>query len=260
MNSKLKDSLLVYLCCLVGSFLIGSIFGLLSTLVFGLSGLILGIGYLKKWSYWQRILNASLVYLIGMPLMSFVLFGQIGMGDILLEGFQQSFNEIQSFLPEESKTFITSLIDTLNLIVSQGMPALLLLSGLGFNLVSDWLAKVVMKRLRLDYPKTESILKMQLGGTLAAVYTASFILMLLSILPASLQLIGLNIYLLFNMLFSVQGIIVIIAYFKGRQRPKLAIPFLIISFLTGVNAFFSILGVFDAFFNIRKRMNKDHEV
>ena len=94
-------------------------------------GAIIGIGMLKKWPYWQRLLNASIISVIAYPLMIYVLSG-IGLQESMTQMIQEVFAQVQSMavLPEESLTMLTTMEQSMLTMFTTLLPTLLLLIGL----------------------------------------------------------------------------------------------------------------------------------
>ena len=54
-SQKVSDILLLLLGCTIGTYLIGSVYGLMTTLLYGITGALLGIGIVKLESYFECI-------------------------------------------------------------------------------------------------------------------------------------------------------------------------------------------------------------
>ena len=64
MTEKVSDMIWLLVGCFIGTGLLGSVYGLVATLNYGVMGAIIGIGMLKKWPYWQRLLMHRLSQLL----------------------------------------------------------------------------------------------------------------------------------------------------------------------------------------------------
>lgn len=62
-----------------------------------------------------------------------------------------------------------------------------------------------------------------------------------------------NIIMLLNTLFLVQGLIVAMAYFKSRNQKGFGIFVIIFALMSSLSMFISVLGVTDALFDYRER-------
>ena len=254
-SSSVKDVALVFLACLIGSFVVASILGVGTTLIFGLAGTILGIGLVRKWPYWQRIINASLVYLIALPVFTYLMSG-VHLGTSLVEIISESMALTESLpFAGDNVPDLQEFQDMVATLIPQLLPTILLLVGLASALVSDALGKFILKRLRLEYPRSENFSRFQLGALIALAYVLTQFL-LRAELGDALQVMVINIYFTLNLLFMVQGIVVATAFLRSRGRSRLAPVLVIFALLGNFGALFSTLGVFDAFWDLRKRMVK----
>ena len=63
----------------------------------------------------------------------------------------------------------------------------------------------------------------------------------------------LNVVMLLNTLFMIQGIIVAIQFFKSRNQKGLGIMVVVFAILSNLVMFVSLMGMMDALFDYRKR-------
>jgi len=249
MSKKLPEISLLFLGCCIGAFLLTSAFGLFITIIYGLSGLILGWGMVKKWPYWQCIVNSALVYMFGIPLIIYLI-SNMWITDLFIEIFTESFEIVNRMMPELSDQ-IEIIQNQMTIILPLIIPTLLLLSGMTLSFLSDRISKLVLHRLKFEVPQTGNIGRFQLGRMLAIIYIVSPIFV--AILNHSVIYITvLNLMLLLNILFAFQGTIILFQLL--RTRTKGIITWIILSILVLYLLFpLSILGVMDAFFNYRNR-------
>jgi len=133
----------------------------------------------------------------------------------------------------------------------QIIPTLLLLSGMILSFFTDKIANIVLKRLKFQVSQTGDIGNFQLGKELAIIYIMSPIIVGIINLPA-IYIIGVNVMLLLNVLFALQGTIV--SFLILRTRTKGIVTWIILFILVLYLLLpLSILGVMDAFFNYRNR-------
>jgi len=253
MSQKLSEISLLFIGCCIGAFLLTSILGFLTTIIYGLSGVILGLGILKKWPYWNRIVNSALIYLIGFPLLIYVVTGT-RMTDVLLEMLNESFTLVESMIPDLSRQVELTHNRMIN-VIPQVIPTLLLLVGVFLSFLSDAIAKVILKRLHYETPELGNIWNFQLGRPLAIAYLISQF-MLAIITHPTINIILLNVLLLLDMLFIVQGIIVLITLLKKRIG-GLGIGIALSLLLLTMPLFLPLIGIMDALFNYRNRINKE---
>ena len=245
------DVILLLVGCSMGSYLIGSIFGLMTTVLYGGVGAMLGIGMMKKWPYWNRILNASILFLIGMPLITFITTG-MNLPDMIVDVMNEGFTMFESMLPQGATEQFDSMQKMMQTFIPMIMPTGLILMG-GLNaFVSDKIACVILKRMKLEIPKREALGEFQLGAKLAIILMISQLAMTF-ITNYGLSVILLNIVFLLNALFMIQGAIVAIQFFKSRNQNGLGILVVVFAFLSNLSMFVSLVGMMDALFDYRER-------
>lgn len=253
-SKKAMDVIWLLVGCCIGSYLVGSIYGLMTTLLYGGTGVILGIGMMKNWMYWHRILNATILFVIGMPLITQMMTG-INMTDMFLETMNSMFtmfNQLEGMLPEENVSQLATMQQMMQTFVPMIMPTILVVTGGIGVYLSDRISRVILKRMNLEEPKGQAIGEFQLGSVMAVV---------LMVTQLSLGLIGntgvsvilLNVVMLLNVLFMIQGAVVAIQFFKSRNQKGFGIFVVILAFISNLSMIVSLVGMMDALFDYRKR-------
>lgn len=253
-SRKTIDVVWLLVGCSIGSYLIGSIFGLMTTVLYGGVGAILGIGMMKKRSYWNRILNASILFLIGMPLITFITTG-MNLSDMIVDTMNEvftMFDQFEGMLPQGSADQFDSMQEMMQTFIPMIVPTGLILIG-GLNaFVSDKIACVILKRMQLEIPNRQALSEFQLGAKLAVILMISQLAMAF-ITNHGLSVILLNIVILLNALFMIQGAIVAIQFFKSRNQNGFGIFIVVFAFLSNLSMFVSLVGMMDALFDYRER-------
>lgn len=253
-TQKIRDVIWLLLGCFVGTFLMGSIYGLVTTLNYGVIGAVIGIGIVKKWPYWQRLLNAAIVSVISFPITTYVLTGlnvQQSMKQVIDELFAMM-QSMTQMLPESSVEVLNHFQNMMSMMMTTLLPTILILVGLVSAFLSDKVATLVLRRMNFEVPKGEDIQEFQLGSKLAIILLVSQILVSF-ITNHTLSVILLNTVMLLNTLFLFQGAIVMMAYFKSRNQKGIGIVLLVFSLMSSLSMFISVLGISDALFNYRER-------
>lgn len=253
-TQKIRDVIWLLLGCFVGTFLMGSIYGLVTTLNYGVIGAVIGIGIIKKWPYWQRLLNAAIVSVISFPITTYVLTGlnvQESMKQVIDELFAMM-ESMTQMLPESSVEVLNHFQNMMSMMMTTLLPTILILVGLMSAFLSDKVATLVLRRMNFEVPKGEDIQEFQLGSKLAIILLVSQILVSF-ITNHTLSVILLNTVMLLNTLFLFQGAIVMMAYFKSRNQKGIGIVLLVFSLMSSLSMFISVLGISDALFNYRER-------
>ena len=253
-TQKIRDVIWLLLGCFVGTFLMGSIYGLVTTLNYGVIGAVIGIGIIKKWPYWQRLLNAAIVSVISFPITTYVLTGlnvQESMKQVIDELFAMM-ESMTQMLPESSVEVLNHFQNMMSMMMTTLLPTILILVGLMSAFLSDKVATLVLRRMNFEVPKGEDVQEFQLGSKLAIILLVSQILVSF-ITNHTLSVILLNTVMLLNTLFLFQGAIVMMAYFKSRNQKGIGIVLLVFSLMSSLSMFISVLGISDALFNYRER-------
>lgn len=253
-TQKIRDVIWLLLGCFVGTFLMGSVYGLVTTLNYGVIGAVIGIGIVKKWPYWQRLLNAAIVSVISFPITTYVLTGlnvQQSMKQVIDELFAMM-ESMTQMLPESSVEVLNHFQNMMSMMMTTLLPTILILVGLMSAFLSDKVATLVLRRMNFEVPKGEDVQEFQLGSKLAIILLVSQILVSF-ITNHTLSVILLNTVMLLNTLFLFQGAIVMMAYFKSRNQKGIGIVLLVFSLMSSLSMFISVLGISDALFNYRER-------
>lgn len=253
-TQKIRDVIWLLLGCFVGTFLMGSVYGLVTTLNYGVIGAVIGIGIIKKWPYWQRLLNAAIVSVISFPITTYVLTGlnvQESMKQVIDELFAMM-ESMTQMLPESSVEVLNHFQNMMSMMMTTLLPTILILVGLVSAFLSDKVATLVLRRMNFEVPKGEDVQEFQLGSKLAIILLVSQILVSF-ITNHTLSVILLNTVMLLNTLFLFQGAIVMMAYFKSRNQKGIGIVLLVFSLMSSLSMFISVLGISDALFNYRER-------
>ena len=253
-TQKIRDVIWLLLGCFVGTFLMGSIYGLVTTLNYGVIGAVIGIGIVNKWPYWQRLLNAAIVSVISFPITTYVLTGlnvQESMKQVIDELFAMM-ESMTQMLPESSVEVLNHFQNMMSMMMTTLLPTILILVGLMSAFLSDKVATLVLRRMNFEVPKGEDVQEFQLGSKLAIILLVSQILVSF-ITNHTLSVILLNTVMLLNTLFLFQGAIVMMAYFKSRNQKGIGIVLLVFSLMSSLSMFISVLGISDALFNYRER-------
>jgi uncharacterized protein YybS (DUF2232 family) len=253
-TQKVRDIIWLLFGCFVGTFLMGSVYGLVTTLNYGVIGAVIGIGIIKKWPYWQRLLNAAIVSVISFPITTYVLTGlnvQESMKQVIDELFAMM-ESMTQMLPESSVEVLNHFQNMMSMMMTTLLPTILILVGLVSAFLSDKVATLVLRRMNFEVPKGEDIQEFQLGSKLAIILLVSQILVSF-ITNHTLSVILLNTVMLLNTLFLFQGAIVMMAYFKSRNQKGIGIVLLVFSLMSSLSMFISVLGISDALFNYRER-------
>lgn len=255
-TDRVRDVLWLLVGCFIGTFLFGSVYGLVTTLNYGLMGALIGIGIIKKWPYWQRLLNAAIVSVISFPIITYVVTGLN-----LQESMAQMADEMNgmleympAFLSANSAEMLVTVQNMVSTMMTTLLPTILILMGLAEAFLSDMVATNVLRRMNYEVPRRGNIHSLQLGAKLAVILLISQVAILFTSNHV-LNVVLMNIVVLLNMLFLLQGIVVAMSYFRFRNQRGFGIFIIIFALMSSFSMFISVLGLMDALFNYRERFS-----
>lgn len=253
-TNQVRDVLWLLIGCFIGTFLFGSVYGLVTTLNYGLMGALIGIGIIKKWPYWQRLLNAAIVSVISFPILTYVVTGlnlQESMTQMAdeMNGMLES---MSAFLPANSAEMLLPVQNMVSTMMTTLLPTILILMGLASAFLSDTVATSVLKRMNYEVTRRGSIHRFQLGAKLAVTLLISQVAIVF-IPNHALNVVLMNVIMLLNTLFLLQGIVVAMSYFRSRNKRGFGTFIIIFALMSSFSMFISVLGVMDALFDYRER-------
>ena len=240
--------------CFIGTFLFGSVYGLVTTLNYGVMGALIGIGMIKKWPYWQRLLNAALVFVFSFPITTYVLTGLNFQESIaqMADEMNSVFELMSPLVSGNNTEVLTTLQATMTTMMTTLLPTILILVGLASAYLSDTVATFVLRRMKVRDIKRANIQDFQLGATLAVILLLSQ-LALIFVHHHAINVILVNIIMFLNLLFLVQGIIVMLSFFKARNQKGIGVLVVVFALISSLSMIISMLGIMDALFDYRER-------
>ena len=132
------------------------------------------------------------------------------------------------------------------------LPTILILMGLASAFLSDTVATNVLKRMNYEVTRRGSIHRFQLGAKLAVTLLISQVAIVF-IPNHAVNVVLMNVIMLLNTLFLLQGIVVAMSYFRSRNKRGFGTFIIIFALMSSFSMFISVLGVMDALFDYRER-------
>ncbi len=197
--------------------------GLIAVLGFGILGITLGIVIKKKLSILEILLIGSFSSFIAKILLMLIGLWLIGINPLLLgleqidQGISQSLNFYQNMgiNPEQLETYKNSLLQSLELI-KIAFPAMLILGSVFDTIINYWVTEKILKRLGYSIEPFTPFHQWRVGHSFFWSYLLGIFLLIINTkynLPV-LQRIGLNIQLLFSIIFLITGLAMIAHLFQ----------------------------------------------
>ncbi len=197
--------------------------GVIAVLGFGILGITLGIVIKKKLSILEILLIGSFASFIAKILLMLIGLWLIGVNPLLLgleqidQGISQSLNFYQNMgiNPEQLETYKNSLLQSLELI-KIAFPAMLILGSVFDTIINYWVTEKILKRLGYSMEPFTPFHQWRVGHSFFWSYLLGIFLLIINTkynLPV-LQRIGVNIQLLFSIIFLITGLAMIAHLFQ----------------------------------------------
>ncbi|MBO0994881.1 YybS family protein [Bacillus sp. SD088] len=259
-----KYSLLFFVLAFILSFFIGSVLGVTITILYGITGLIMGYGIQKNEKKGNIYIASSIGFLFSL-LLVFVaakVFFQLDFIDEYQQMFKNTVNQYMDTLTALGQTPTTELREQLlgmgNLI---GSMAPTILAGGAFITVLILIAVnfPIVKRLKVQVPKFRPFRNVTFSKAMVWIY---LIVLLCSMFITDdtnsyFQMVILNATFLLQFLLVIQGLSFVF-YYAHMKRWVIVIPILVVVatiFLPFLLSIVSVLGIIDIGFSLRQRMN-----
>lgn len=253
----------LFISFILVSLVAGPFQGLIAVLGFGVLGIVLGVVIKRKMSLLEIMVIGSFFSFISKILLMFIGLWLLDVNPLLigLEEIDQSINQSLSFYqnigisPEQMEAFKNTLLQSVELI-KIALPAMLILASVFDTIINYWVTEKILERLGYSLKPMISFQQWRVGPSFFWSYVAGMFLLIINTrynLPV-IQRIGLNIQLLFSIIFLITGLALIsytFNYFKIKT-----FFFWIICFLIFMQPFLSLIvtwiGIFDVWLDFRK--------
>ncbi|MFA7574893.1 MAG: YybS family protein [Arcobacteraceae bacterium] len=243
--------------------LAGPFQGLIGILGFGSLGIALGIAIKKKLSLLEILLIGSMTSFISKIFLMLIGLWLMDVNPLLLsvDQIDRSINQSLSFYqniglnPEQIETVKDSLLQSLEL-VRIAFPAMLVIASVFDTIINYWVAGIILKRLGYPLEPIVPFHKWQASKSFFWSYLFGLVILLLNTQYNLLVLerIGVNIQILFSVIFLITGLSVV-SYVLRHYRVK---PFFcwMIYIVIFIQPLFSLIvtwaGILDVWVDFRK--------
>lgn len=253
-----------FVAAAITGLVVGHILSGIGIIIFGFLGVALGMALREKFSFTKTLIVGVLASLVitGLSvLLYFLLFGR-GLFSEMLEAFvlageQAKLTWENLGISGDALLKYEQALEMAPVLMNWGLPAFLLMSAVVMTYVNLAAVRLVLKRMGESIPWIPPFVKWQippyyslflLGGLLLAKAAEVFLL------PPLIQVVGLNLYLIFFPVYLILGAAVVWYYFqKNKVSRFLRILFVFLIFiLEPLVLILVFLGVLDGFFDFRK--------
>jgi len=245
------------------SLLAGPFQGLVGLLGFGILGIALGTTIKKKYSLPEILLIGSISSFVAKVLLILIGLWLIDVNPLLLsldqieQSLQQSlkfYNDI-GLNQEQAEVFRDSILQSLEL-VKIAFPAILITASFFDTIINYWVAGIILKRIGLYIEPIVPLYKWKASKSFFWSYLLGMLILLINtrLKVPLLERIGVNIQLMFSIIFLFAGLAVV-AYVLRYYKVKTIFCWLVY-ILVFIQPVLSLLvtwiGMFDVWFDFRK--------
>lgn len=238
------------------------LYGIGFSVSFGTVGLIFGYMLKKGKASNSTILLGALGFLCGIVLIAFLSFIIMGINtfDMYFKIYEESLPTVMDIYKrlglsgEQLEMLDKNWQEVMNLI-KQALPSMLIVGSIIISSANYWIAHNILKRIKIDIPPI-SISDLRFPPVTILGFFLSFTLTAIGMNnPKSFSYqLGINLQVIFNVLFLLAGLLVINFWLSRWELPKFArvILFILIIFQPIFSMIATWLGVFDTIFKLRK--------
>lgn len=247
------------------SLVAGQVFAGVIIIIWGFLGVALGMALRERFSFAKTFIVGILadLFITGFSvLFYFLIVGKNLFSDLLetlLSGAEQAKGAWESLgvAPEALLPYERFSLQA-PILLKWGLPALLLVSGALMTYVNLAVIRLILKRLGDAIPWIRPFTQWRLPAYCAPFLLLGVLLTKLAerfVLPAVVQILALNIHLLFFPAYLILGTAIVWYYFQQKNVPKLLrilFVFLLLSGLEPLALVIVLLGLLDSVFDFRK--------
>ncbi|MCC3358994.1 YybS family protein [Bacillus sp. REN16] len=257
---RVKQSLLFILIAFLLSGLLGSVFGIIHTLMFGISGILLGELISRGRSGIELFLGSCLSYLFSIVILYViaVLVLQIDVFDMIRESSRESFAMAESIMRatggEVNKEAIAQLEESIDM-MQYMIPSMFVLIAMFLAFVTVVAMKPVLVRLQVKMNPFPPFREITFPKSILWYY---LLILLFSFVEMEKGTFGytafLNLFFVLQMFMVVQGL-AFIYYFCHQKGITKAVPVVLTILTPFLLYIIRILGIIDLGFQLRNRIS-----
>ncbi|MDM5201569.1 YybS family protein [Fictibacillus enclensis] len=261
-----KPGLLVWAVTLVLSFVMGGTAGLIYAFSSGLMGIIMGELYKRKTSAFGVLLGGSLASVFNFLML--LVFAKLLLNLDIVKDAQKQFNSVidqASKFYKQSGQDLSPQLDQMReqvATIPYMLPTAIIIGAIAVTLITQWLAALVLKRMRFDYRPFPPFRDWSFPKSFLWYYILALLLSFIKTDKGSgLYILMINLFIILTLVLVVQGLTVIFSYAKNKGWPKAVPVFISVlviftsSILPIIMEVVKFLGIIDLGFEIKKRIN-----
>jgi uncharacterized protein YybS (DUF2232 family) len=259
-----KSGLFLFAASIILTLLFGSIMAVPTTILFGLSGIVIGYLYKRNRSRFEILSIGSIAFILNLLLVYVIITtifqinpleeAQKAAGESIkitremMEGLGQTIDEQQLEQLEEAFELVPLLI-----------PTVIVFVGLSLAFITQLVSTTILRRLGFQVEKWPPFRTIQLPKSLIWYYLLSMIAMLFPLEKDSMTFLAVfNLFHVLQLLMVFQGLSFIFFYCYHKNLSKgIPITILVLSFLLPFLLYIvRIIGIIDLGFDLRKRVEQ----
>ncbi|WP_416827916.1 YybS family protein [Ectobacillus polymachus] len=263
MRHDWKYSLILLFAASLVSMLVSSPLTISTAIMFGTTGIVLGIMYKNKKSALQLLVVAALIYTVNLVVIyvisvTFFSYNFIQQSqDLVMQSITGSENFMRSTGLPVNEAQLTQM-KQLPKIIGYAFPSLVIMGSFMMSWFTLLIAAPILKRLRFEVQPWPPFRDLQLPRSVLFYYVIFLILaMFMNVQEGSyLYTAILNLNLILPLLMAIQGFSFLFFYSYKKEYPKF-IPIVIVIFSFFIPFLFSLvsfLGIIDLGFSLRSRL------
>jgi uncharacterized protein YybS (DUF2232 family) len=257
-----KSGLVLLGGAIVLTMLFGSILALPTTLLFGLSGIIIGYLYKINRSKFEILAIGSIAYILNLLVIYAVVTAIFNINPIeeAQKAVNQSINMSREMMEALGQTVNEKQLEQLHQafeFASLLMPTVIVFVGVFLTFITQIISSKILNRLGLKIEKWPPFRSIQLPRSLIWYYLISMVAMMFPLEKESMVFLAIfNLFHILQLLMILQGISFIFYYCYHKNLSKgIPITILILSFLLPVLLYLvRLIGIIDLGFNLRSRV------
>ncbi|HOQ67656.1 MAG TPA: YybS family protein [Candidatus Atribacteria bacterium] len=243
------------LAAVVASFIVFAFAGVVAAVTcflgFTLLGLAMGFTIKRNYSFIEVIGTNTLVSILSKLSLIGLVFLMAGQNPLLesLSFLEESLEKMLSFLPAEGGVNVETIINFIHMV----LPATVVIASLLDTVLNFLLGSWIGKRIGIEFPSFPPFREWQLPRSIFWAFVLGWLFVLLGG-TTFWGKIGLNLQMITQILFLIQGASVVY-YFLGkyiRSRVVVAVIVIFLALQPFISTLLSWLGVFDVWFDLRK--------
>ncbi|WP_159439985.1 YybS family protein [Bacillus sinesaloumensis] len=258
---KIKQSMLFILIAFLLSGLLGSVMGIILTIMFGFTGVLLGEMINRGKSGIELFLGASLSYLFSIVLMyiTVMLVLQVNITELIKESSQESIAMVESIMRAtggEVNTQVYKELEESIELTSYMLPSMFVFLAMGLSFITVKAVKPILIRLQVKMNPFPPFREIHLPKSILWYY---LLILLISFVEMEKGSFGytafLNFFFILQLLMVIQGLSLIYFYCHQKKIPKF-VPVVLTVLTPFLLYIIRILGIIDLGFQLRNRISE----